>query len=122
MMPWESWPARLALTQPAATALASSSEAPAALSSAALIRLKRSAWMMGMGFPLSTPALDAGLVVASLVVSASWSQSGGRRARAKNEWPVAARSGRAFGFHTAELTPGQTPPTAGRPAGSGQPP
>jgi hypothetical protein len=64
---------------------------------------------MGMGFPLSTPARDAGLVVASLiaaslVISASWSQSGGPRARAKNEWPGAARSGLTAGFHTAELT------------------
>jgi len=62
---------------------------------------------MGMGFPLSTPAREAGLVVAILVVSTSWSQSGGRRARVKNEWPMAARPGRAPGFHTAELTLGQ---------------
>jgi hypothetical protein len=74
------------------------------LSSAALIRVKRSAWMMGMGFPLSTPALNAGLVVASLIFSASWSQSGGRRARAKNEWPGTAKSGLTTGFHMAELT------------------
>jgi hypothetical protein len=57
-----------------------------------------------MGFPRSTPAREAGLVVATLVISVSWSQSGGDRARAKNEWPLTAKSGRASGFHTAELT------------------
>src|SRR5213080_4930188 len=46
--PCESWPARLALTQPTATASASSSDAPAARSSAALIRVRRSAWTIGM--------------------------------------------------------------------------
>src|SRR3954447_14172097 len=49
--PWESWPARLALTQPLATASASSSEAPAARRSAALMRVRRSAWTIGMAFP-----------------------------------------------------------------------
>src|SRR6185437_2657594 len=59
MMPWESWPARLALTQPEATARASSSEAPAALSSAAPMRVRRSAWTIGMGF-LKMPAREYG--------------------------------------------------------------
>src|ERR1700761_7441648 len=115
MMPWEAGPARFALTQPPATALASSSEAPSALSSAALIRVKRSAWMMGMGFPLSAPACEAGLVVTSLVVAVlmvakSWSQSDGRRASGKNEWPGAAKSGLRRGFHTTELTNWGEPP------------
>src|SRR5215468_10730493 len=51
MMPCESWPARLALTQPTATAFASSSEAPAALKSAVPIRERRSALTIRMGFP-----------------------------------------------------------------------
>src|SRR4030081_116665 len=55
MMPWESCPARLALTQPVATALASSSDAPAALSSAVPIRVRRSAWTIGMGFLMACP-------------------------------------------------------------------
>src|SRR5690242_2384443 len=51
MMPWESWPARLALTQPTATAVASASDAPAAFNSAVPMRVRRSAWTIGMGFP-----------------------------------------------------------------------
>src|SRR6266545_2428508 len=62
MMPWESWPARLALTQPTATDLASSSDAPAALSIAAPMRVRRSAWTIGIGFPHGMPARKAGLV------------------------------------------------------------
>src|SRR3982074_1079903 len=58
----ESWPARLALTQPVATALASSSDAPAALSSAVPMRVRRSAWTIGMGPPHCMPARKAGLV------------------------------------------------------------
>src|SRR5581483_3755450 len=51
MTPCESWPARLALTQPTATAVASSSEAPEARSSALPILVRRSAWTVGMGSP-----------------------------------------------------------------------
>src|SRR5215831_21109987 len=52
-MPWESWPARLALTQPVATASASACDAPAALRSAAPMRVRRSAFTIGMAFPHS---------------------------------------------------------------------
>src|SRR5262249_44286562 len=48
MIPWESWPTRLALTQPVATASASSWDAPAARSSAEPIWVKRSAGTVGM--------------------------------------------------------------------------
>src|SRR3954453_1399862 len=57
MMPCESWPARLALTQPMATALASSSDAPAAFNKAVPIRVRRSAWTIGMGPPLEPPGV-----------------------------------------------------------------
>src|ERR1017187_668191 len=73
MIPCESWPARLALTQPTATALASSSDAPAALSSAAPMRVRRSAWTIGMGVPLATPARERGLLlVEGRMVSKRW--------------------------------------------------
>src|SRR3979411_2744599 len=100
MMPCESCPARLALTQPVATALASSSDAPAALSSAVPIRVRRSAWTIGMGFPLGMPARYAGLVHCRLP---TWSQSGGRRARAEYPPQACHRHGLARGgFHPAE--------------------
>src|SRR5262245_41641573 len=51
-MPCESWPARLALTQPTATASASSGDAPAARSSAAPILTRRSASTVGITHPL----------------------------------------------------------------------
>src|SRR3984885_9132082 len=79
MIPWESWPARLALTQPTPTALASSSDAPAALSKAAPMRVRRSACTIAMGVPLATPARERVL----LVVAGAWSQSGDRRASGK---------------------------------------
>src|SRR6266404_2789495 len=78
-MPCESWPARLALTQPTATAPASSSDAPAALSSAAPMRVKRSACTEGMGF--SSP--EARAKSGSCLLSRACSQSGGRRASGK---------------------------------------
>src|SRR5690242_7026006 len=77
MMPWESWPARLALTHPEATACASPSEAPAALSSAAPMRVRRSAWTIGMGF-LEMPAREDG---SCLLVEAASSQTAEARAR-----------------------------------------
>src|SRR5262245_16035790 len=49
MTPCESWPARLALTQPTETAAASSSEAPEARSRAMPILVSCSAWTIGMG-------------------------------------------------------------------------
>jgi hypothetical protein len=45
---------------------------------------------MGMGFPLSTPALHAGLVV----VTASWSQSDGSEATGKNRMAGAPKHSR----------------------------
>src|SRR5262245_3849459 len=56
-MPCESWPARLALTHPTATASASSCEAPAARSSAAPIFVRRSAPTVGIWRSL---AMDVG--------------------------------------------------------------
>src|ERR1700730_7993618 len=69
--PCESWPARLALTQPTATAPASSSDAPAAFKSAAPMRVRRSAWTIGMGFPQTTARVRGG----SCLFAGAWSQS-----------------------------------------------
>src|SRR3984893_17346616 len=100
MTPWESWPARLALTQPTATALASSSDAPAALSRAAPMRVRRSACTIAMGGPLSTPAHERVL----LVVVGTWSQSDDRRASGKISKSGAAASAAApFRFHQGDL-------------------
>src|SRR5882672_3064387 len=51
MIPCESWPARLALTQPMATAFASSCDAPAARRRAVPIFVRRSAWTVGIEDP-----------------------------------------------------------------------
>src|ERR1700722_5017601 len=78
MTPCESWPARLALTQPVATAPASSSDAPAALSSAAPMRARRSAWTIGMGVPRDQCPRESGSCLLSpgsclwLMVSKRW--------------------------------------------------
>src|SRR5277367_2205138 len=97
-MPWESWPARLALTQPTATALASSSVAPAALSNAVPIRLRRSGWTIGMGFPLEPPARDAGLACCQ----GASSQTPCARARPENRDRHAHSARQVLGFHGAE--------------------
>src|SRR5689334_23526752 len=75
MIPCESWPARLALTQPTATARASSSDAPAPRSRAVPMRVRRSAWTIGIGFPLGLPlgAPAGGRVL--LNFRFAWSQS-----------------------------------------------
>src|SRR5690242_4481698 len=104
MMPWESWPARLALTQPDATAWASSSDAPAALSSAAPMRVRRSAWTIGMGF-LKMPAREGG---SCLLYDAASSQTAEARARPEcpcrhaGDGPHPARFHRA-GYATGSL-------------------
>src|ERR1043166_1413661 len=73
--PCESWPARLALTQPTATAWASSSDAPEALRRAAPMRVRRSAWTIGIGLPLEFPQARPRFRRVLLVVRAAWSQS-----------------------------------------------
>src|SRR6478735_10243611 len=102
--PWESWPARLALTQPEATAWASSSDAPAAFSSAAPMRVRRSAWTIGMGFPQNARVGQRVLLVVGTVSS----QTGGLRARPES-----------LDRHAVALIPERIPPRGtgpGRPA------
>src|SRR5260370_4171904 len=117
MVPCESWPARLALTQAVATALAYSSDAPAARSSAVPMRVRRSAWTIGMAFHRGRPReRRVLLVVAGSMFSKRWLESKGRI----SGWPCRRHGLMRCEFHRAKpaaalpgKSRGQPPPRAG---------
>src|SRR5471032_3204827 len=90
-----------------ATALASSSEAPAARSRAAPMRVRRSAGTIGMGFPVPARAKGGSclLPLASVVLSPAHglkAMVGGQVAGDRNR-EAAPPPSRQQGFHYAEL-------------------
>src|SRR5262249_20073779 len=64
---------------PLATALASCSDAPAACRIAAPMRVRRSAWTIGMGFPQKMPARKAGLACCRQAIVSNASDDGKAR-------------------------------------------